>query len=125
LARSQRGRPVALAVRKRRVGVVAGKMHPLRYAPRGRIALEGMPPIVKHFADAGRVVAVLHEMLRQGDQIGMDITKVGRQVPDSQRVRTQAGQHRSARGIAQRLLAIRAVEQHAALGKPVQMRRLG
>ena len=114
--------PRRLPVDLRLVIVMTRVVHELRHAPRLRVAVNVLPPVVENLANTLGEVAVVPEMLRQRHDARAALAEVCRQVPDAQRVGPQSGQHRGARGIAQRLLAIGTLEHPATLGQAVDVR---
>ena len=81
-------------------------MHQLRHAPRVWVALNFLIKVVVDFSDTLRKITVLLKPLRHGDQIGMPIAQIRRDVPYAQRGRPPSAPERSARRVANRLLAI-------------------
>ena len=67
-------------------------------------------------------VAFVPEMLLQRKDARVALAEVCRQVPDAQRAWPQAGQHRGARRVALRLLAIGMLEHPAAFGQAIYVR---
>ena len=98
-------------------------MYDGRNTPGDRIAFNLLPPIVKDLADVLGEVAMLLEMLRQRHYVRRHFTEMGRQIPNAQCIGPSTGQERSTRRIANRLLAIRSIERHAAGGKLIQIGR--
>ncbi len=80
--------------------------------------------VVVHLSDAGHVVTVAQEHLRQRQQIRPVLAEVILQVEHPRAVRPQTRQQRRAARTAQRKLAIGPVEPHAAGREPVDARRL-
>ena len=114
--------PRRLPFDPRFVIVVTRVVHELRHTPRLRVAMNVLPPVVENLANTLREVAVVPEMLRQRDDARAALAEVCRQVPNAKRVGPQAGQHRGARRVAQRLLAIGMLEHPAALGQAIDVR---
>src|SRR5262249_10875884 len=79
---------------------------------------------VKDLACAGRHVAVGFEVLRNRNEIGVDIAKIRPVVEDAGRIRMLAVPEARARRIAERELAVRPIELHAPLRQPVKVRRV-
>ena len=79
---------------------------------------------MKDLADALRVVAGVFEELRQRHHIRPVLSEVGRQIPYAERVRTETGQHRRPGRIADRLLTVRAIEDHSFRRQSVDVGRV-
>ncbi len=101
----------------------AGLGPPVRHAPRGRVLVVAVAD-VQDLAHRLGAVAVLLEVLGHGDRVGHGLAEVGGQVVDADGLRAQAGHQRVARRRADGLVAERPLEQHAARGQPVDVRRL-
>ena len=80
--------------------------------------------VVVHLADAGDVVAVAAEHLRQCHHVGQVLAEMVLQVEHPRAVRPQTGQDRRAAWTAQRKLAVGPLEPHAACGQTVDARGL-
>src|SRR6476469_3888422 len=74
-----------------------------------------------HLAHAGGVIAVLHEHLRKGDDVGQSLSEMILQIKNSGRIWPQAGQERGTAGTAKRKLAIGMFEPHAASREPIDV----
>ncbi|MDP3068986.1 MAG: hypothetical protein Q8N18_01800 [Opitutaceae bacterium] len=77
-----------------------------------------------NFTEAEADVAVFPEQFRQRHHVGQRLAEMGVQIPDLRRVGTRAREHAGARRRANCLLAIGAVEDHAALGETIDVRAL-
>lgn len=77
---------------------------------------------VEDFAKRLGAVAVVFEVLREGDGVGLGLAKVGRQVVYAERLGTEAGEERIAGRGADRLIAIGGVEADALGGEAVDVR---
>ena len=82
-------------------------------------------PVMEELADPRHEVAMFAEQLGQRHGVRQVLAKMRFVFQHSRRVRTQAGKERGAAGIAQRELAIGAVEAHAALRQSIDVRRTG
>ena len=93
----------------------------IRVHPRLRIV---QTVAVINFAGADGNVAVFPEQLRQRCPVGMRDTKIRAVAQHAGHGWLAAGEQRGARGIAQRKLAVVAVETHAGFRQRVEVRRL-
>ena len=85
-----------------------------------RADLPGVPVVVD-LPDTRDEVPVPSEHLRQRDDVGDDLAKVGLQVVDARGIGPQAGQQRHPARAAQRKLRVGAVEPDAACGQAIQV----
>ena len=92
----------------------------IRLVPRLRIGNR----VVVDFPVGDRVVAMLHELLRQRHDIGNGVAEISDQIPDLRRIGPQPRHDAGPRGIANRLLAVGAIKQNPARRKGVNVRRL-
>lgn len=77
---------------------------------------------VKDFSESFRAIAVLHEKLGQRHGVGIGGAKVGAEIVNTDAGGARAGQESvSGRG-ADRLIAVSALENNAALGEAVNIR---
>ena len=83
--------------------------------------LRRLAAAVKNLPNAARMVPVILKMLRQRDGVWLALPEVGSEVPDLNRVRAQAGQHRETGRTADRLLAVRLIKHHAPLGQTIDV----
>ncbi len=105
-------------------GVSGGFGSPMRDGPGGGV-LDVAVAAVEDLAHGLGAVALLAEVLRQGDGIRRGFAEVRAQLVDAEGLRAQAGHERVAGGGADGLVAIRGLEEHAAPGEAVGVGRFG
>ena len=86
--------------------------------------MPGATLVVKEFAETNANVAGLLKGLRQSHDARQRFTKMRLEIPNAQRIGPAAGEDGSARGIADRLLAIGALEDDATPREGIEVRRL-
>jgi hypothetical protein len=79
---------------------------------------------VRDLAHTRREIALRLEVLGQEYNIAQELARPRAVVVDARGLRAPAAQQRRARRIAQRIIAVRMIEAHAAPGEPVDVRRL-
>ena len=95
----------------------------VRHTPRRRVFAVAVAD-VKNLSQRLGAVAVLLEILRQRHRVRRGLAEVRPEIVNAQRGRPHAGEQRIARRRAHGLIAIRALEHHAASREPVDIRRL-
>src|SRR5262249_46528410 len=93
------------------------------HAPGGRVFMIAVADM-KDFPEAFGAIAVLEEVLREGDRVRNCNSEICAEVVNAQRSGPDAGEQRVAGGRADRLVAVGVLEEDAAPGEPINVWRL-